>query len=177
MQRDYWYSSMRAPQDLATPEAVGRYAAERALARLNGRKIATTECPVLFESPLAAGLLGAYVQATSGGALYRKTTFLNDSLGKRCWPSTSTSWKTRILINGKGSSPFDDEGVRTVRRKVLRAGKVQGYFPVHLLGAQAGHAHHRQRGWFAQPHADQPPDAARRRPATPCSRSWAAACS
>jgi PmbA protein len=83
MQRDYWYSSQRAPQDLATPEAVGRYAAERTLARLNGRKIATTECPVLFESPLAAGLLGAYVQATSGGALYRKTTFLNDSLGKR----------------------------------------------------------------------------------------------
>ena len=82
MQRDYWYSSMRAPQDLATPEAVGRYAAERALSRLRARKIATTECPVLFESPLAAGLLGAYVQATSGGALYRKTSFLADSLGK-----------------------------------------------------------------------------------------------
>ncbi len=83
MQRDHWYSSTRSPADLASPQAVGRYAAERTLARLNGRKIATTECPVLFESPLAAGLLGAYVQATSGGALYRKTTFLGDSLGKR----------------------------------------------------------------------------------------------
>ncbi|PKO67934.1 MAG: metalloprotease PmbA [Betaproteobacteria bacterium HGW-Betaproteobacteria-16] len=128
MQRDYWYSSQRAPQDLATPEAVGRYAAERTLARLNGRKIATTECPVLFESPLAAGLLGAYVQATSGGALYRKTTFLNESLGKRVLAKHIDIVEEPHLINGKGSAPFDDEGVRTARRKVLSAGKVQGYF-------------------------------------------------
>jgi PmbA protein len=128
MQRDYWYSSQRAPQDLATPEAVGRYAAERTLARLNGRKIATTECPVLFESPLAAGLLGAYVQATSGGALYRKTTFLNESLGKRVLARHIDILEDPHLINGKGSAPFDDEGVRTARRKVLSAGKVQGYF-------------------------------------------------
>lgn len=128
MQRDYWYSSQRAPQDLATPQAVGRYAAERTLARLNGRKIATTECPVLFESPLAAGLLGAYVQATSGGALYRKTTFLNDSLGKRVVARHIDIVEEPHLINGKGSAPFDDEGVRTARRKVLSAGKVQGYF-------------------------------------------------
>lgn len=128
MQRDYWYSSQRAPQDLATPQAVGRYAAERTLARLNGRKIATTECPVLFESPLAAGLLGAYVQATSGGALYRKTTFLNDSLGKRVLARHIDIVEDPHLINGKGSAPFDDEGVRTARRKVLSAGKVQGYF-------------------------------------------------
>ncbi|MCU0763793.1 MAG: metalloprotease PmbA, partial [Hydrogenophaga sp.] len=128
MQRDYWYSSQRAPQELATPEAVGRYAAERTLARLGARKIATTECPVLFESPMAAGLLGAYVQATSGGALYRKTTFLNDSLGKRVLARHIDIVEDPHLINGKGSAPFDDEGVRTVRRKVLSAGKVQGYF-------------------------------------------------
>jgi len=128
MERDYWYSSMRAPQDLASPEAVGRYAAERALARLNGRKIATTECPVLFESPLAAGLLGAYVQATSGGALYRKTSFLNDSLGKRVMARHLDIVEDPHIRNGKGSAPFDDEGVRTARRKVLSAGKVQGYF-------------------------------------------------
>ena len=128
MQRDYWYSSQRAPQDLATPEAVGRYAAERTLARLDARKIATTECPVLFESPMAAGLLGAYVQATSGGALYRKTTFLNDSLGKRVLAKHIDIVEDPHLINGKGSAPFDDEGVRTAKRKVLSAGKVQGYF-------------------------------------------------
>ncbi|QHE85417.1 metalloprotease PmbA [Hydrogenophaga sp. BPS33] len=128
MQRDYWYSSMRSPNELATPEAVGRYAAERTLARLNGRKIATTECPVLFESPLAAGLLGSYVQATSGGALYRNTTFLHDSLGKRVMAKHLDILEDPHLRNGKGSSPFDDEGVRTAKRKVLSAGRVQGYF-------------------------------------------------
>ncbi len=128
MQRDYWYSSMRAPQELASPEAVGRYAAERTLARLHGRKIATTECPVLFESPLAAGLLGSYVQATSGGALYRKTTFLNDSLGKRVLAKHIDVVEDPHLRGGKGSAPFDDEGVRTARRKVVAGGRVQGYF-------------------------------------------------
>jgi PmbA protein len=128
MQRDYWYSSTRDPRDLATPQAVGRYAAERALARLNGRKIATLECPVLFESPLAAGLLGSYVQATSGGALYRKTSFLADSLGKRVLAPHIDIVEEPHIVNGKGSAPFDDEGVRTARRKVLSAGRVQGYF-------------------------------------------------
>jgi PmbA protein len=128
MQRDFWYSSMRSPEELASPQAIGRYAAERTLARLNGRKIATTECPVLFESPLAAGLLGAYVQATSGGALYRKTTFLGDSLGKRVLSKHLDILEDPHLINGKGSAPFDDEGVRTAKRKVLVGGRVQGYF-------------------------------------------------
>jgi PmbA protein len=128
MQRDYWYSSMRAPEDLASPEAVGRYAAERALSRLRARKIKTTECPVLFESPLAAGLLGAYVQATSGGALYRKTSFLADSLGKRAMAEHLDIVEDPHLRGGKGSAPFDDEGVRTAARKVVEAGVVQGYF-------------------------------------------------
>jgi len=128
MQRDYWYTSHRAPQDLASPQAVGRYAAERALARLNARKIPTTECPVLFESPMAAGLLGAYVQATSGGALYRKTTFLADSLGQRVMAPHLDILEDPHIVNGKGSAPFDDEGVRTARRVVLDEGVVQGYF-------------------------------------------------
>jgi PmbA protein len=76
MQRDAWYTSMRNAKELASPQAVGRYAAERALSRLKSRKISTRECPVLFESPLAAGLLGSYVQATSGSALYRRSSFL-----------------------------------------------------------------------------------------------------
>lgn len=128
MQRDYWYSSQRAPQDLAAPEVVGRYAAERALSRLRARKIRTTECPVLFESPLAAGLLGAYVQATSGGALYRKTSFLADSLGKPAMAAHLDITEAPHLRGGKGSAPFDDEGVRTTARKVVDAGVVQGYF-------------------------------------------------
>src|SRR3989344_6039993 len=86
MQRDAWYSSMRDATELASPEAVGRYAAQRALSRLGSRKIPTTQCPVLFESTLAAGLLGGFVQAVSGGSLYRKSSFLLDSLGKMVFP-------------------------------------------------------------------------------------------
>ena len=82
MQRDYWYTSMRDASELADPEAVGRYAAGRALSRLAARKIGTREVPVLFESTLASGLLGAYVQATSGGSLYRKASFLEGCLGQ-----------------------------------------------------------------------------------------------
>ena len=128
MQRDAWYSSMRDARELASPQAVGRYAAERALARLNSRKIATTQCPVLFESPLAAGLLGAYVQATSGGALYRKSSFLMDSLGRAVLPAHIDISEDPHVRKGKGSAPFDEEGVVTRARQVVDAGVVQGYF-------------------------------------------------
>ncbi len=128
MQRDAWYSSMRSADELASPEAVGRYAAERALSRLKARKIKTTECPVLFESPLAAGLLGALVQATSGGALYRRSSFLLDSLGKPVLPGHVDVLEDPFAPRGKGSAPFDDEGVVTRRRKVVDGGRLEGYF-------------------------------------------------
>jgi PmbA protein len=128
MQRDAWYTSMRAPGEMAAPEAVGRYAAERALSRLKSRKIATCEVPVLFESTVAAGLLGALVQATSGGALYRKSTFLNDSLGKQVLPAHVDVREDPHERRGKGSAPFDDEGVTTRARQVVSAGTLQGYF-------------------------------------------------
>ena len=128
MQRDAWYSSMRSADDLASPEAVGRYAAERALSRLKSRKIRTCEVPVLFESSIAAGLLGAYVQATSGGALYRKSSFLPDSLGQRVLADHIDIHEDPHVPRGKGSAPFDDEGVLTHTRNVVRAGVVQSYF-------------------------------------------------
>jgi PmbA protein len=86
------------------------------------------ECPVLFESPLAAGLLGAFVQAISGGALYRKSTFLLGSLGKTVFPKHIDIFEDPFVLCGKGSSPFDDEGVCVRARQVVDAGKVQGYF-------------------------------------------------
>ena len=128
MQRDAWYSSMRDANELARPEVVGRYAAERALARLRSRKIPTVECPVLFESPLAAGLLGGFVQAVSGGALYRKSTFLANSLGKLVFPKHIDINEDPHLLKGKGSAPFDEEGVKTSARQVVEAGRVAGYF-------------------------------------------------
>jgi len=128
MQRDAWYSSMRNAADLASPEAVGRYAAQRALSRLGSRKIPTTQCPVLFESPLAAGLLGGFVQAVSGGSLYRKSSFLLDSLGKMVFPKHIDILEDPFILGGKGSSPFDEEGVRVAPRKVVKGGRVEGYF-------------------------------------------------
>ncbi len=128
MQRDSWYSSERNAAHLASPEAVGRYAAQRALSRLHSRKVPTTHCPVLFESPVAGGLLGAYVQATSGGSLYRKSSFLLDSLGKTVLPKHIDIDEDPHVRGGKGSNPFDEEGVKTQARKVVDAGKVQGYF-------------------------------------------------
>jgi PmbA protein len=128
MQRDAWYSSMRNAKDLASPQAVGRYAAARALSRLRARKIPTVECPVLFESPLAAGLLGALVQAVSGGALYRKSSFLLNSLGKPVLPKHMDVFEDPFVMGGKGSSPFDDEGVTVWARQVVEAGRLQGYF-------------------------------------------------
>jgi PmbA protein len=128
MQRDYWYSSMRDATELASPEAVGRYAAERALSRLAARKIGTREVPVLFESTLASGLVGAYVQATSGGALYRKASFLEGSLGQQALASHLDLHEFPHLRKGKGSAPFDDEGVTTHARRVVDGGVVQGWF-------------------------------------------------
>jgi len=128
MQRDDWYTSVRDPKKMASAEAVGRYAAERSLARLNARKLATRTCPVLFEAPLAAGLLGAFVQATSGGALYRKSSFLVDSLGKDIFPSHIQVKEDPHVVGAIGSAPFDEEGVRTHKRDVVKNGVLQGYF-------------------------------------------------
>ncbi|NGM85695.1 metalloprotease PmbA [Parapusillimonas sp. SGNA-6] len=128
MQRDYWYSSARAPQELADAAAIGRYAAERTLSRLSARRIKTGRYPVLFEAPLAVGLLGALVQATSGGALYRKTSFLVDSLGQPVLADHIDVIENPHIERAMGSSPFDGEGVRTSARDVVVGGVLQGYF-------------------------------------------------
>jgi PmbA protein len=128
MQRDAWYSSMRDPAELAAPEVVGRYAAERALSRLKPRRVPTPEVPVLFESTVAAGLLGSLVAATSGGALYRKASFLLDSLGTQVLPDHVDVFEDPHVPKGKGSAMFDDEGVRTKARRVVDAGLLEGYF-------------------------------------------------
>lgn len=128
MQRDDWHSSQRDAAALSAPEAIGRYAAQRALSRLNARSLGTRKCPVLFEAPLAAGLLSSFVQAVSGGSLYRGTSFLVDSLGQQVFAPHIDLLEDPHVRGGSGSAPFDDEGVRTVRRKVVEDGRVQGYF-------------------------------------------------
>jgi PmbA protein len=128
MQRDDWYTSSRLHRQLAAPEAVGRYAAERALARLSARKLGTQSCPILFEAPLATGLLGNLVQAASGGALYRKASFLVDGIGKPLFSSHITVHEAPHVPQAGGSSPFDEEGVRGLERDVVADGILTGYF-------------------------------------------------
>ena len=128
MQRDDWYTSAREPAGLDAPEAVGRIAGTRALARLGAKKIATAQVPVLFEAPVAASLLGHFVSAVSGGSLYRKSSFLVDSLGKQIFSPLVEITEDPLIVKGEASSPFDEEGVATRRRPVVEAGIVRGYF-------------------------------------------------
>jgi PmbA protein len=128
MQRDDWYSSSRVPGMLADPEALGRYAGARALARLGSRKIATCQAPVLFEAPVAAGLIGSFVGAASGGSLYRKSSFLLDSLGKQIFSRGITIAERPHEPRALASTPFDDEGVSTSAREVVSKGILKGYF-------------------------------------------------
>lgn len=127
MQRDYWYSSHRYPEKLAQPEAIGQYAAQRALARLGAKRIPTGKYPVLFEAPLAIGLLGAFAQAISGGVLYRKASFLCDSLGKSIMADHLSISDDPFIKGAMGSSAFDEEGVRTQKRELLTDGVLNGY--------------------------------------------------
>lgn len=127
MQRDYWYESKRAAEDLGDIAAVGRLAGERTVRRLDGRKIDTTECPVLFEAPVAAGLIGHFVNAISGGSLYRKSSFLLDSLGKPVFSPLVQIRELPHLEKGLASSPFDNEGVATHDRDLVKDGVLQGY--------------------------------------------------
>ncbi|MDQ2780877.1 MAG: metalloprotease PmbA [Pseudomonadota bacterium] len=145
MQRDGWYSSMRDARELASPEAIGRYAAERTLARLKSRRVATAQVPVLFESTVASGLLSSFVGAVSGGSLYRKASFLLESLGTQVLAKHLDIREDPHQAKGKGSAMFDDEGVRTRARTVVEGGVVQGYFlssySARKLGMQTtGHA-------------------------------------
>jgi len=128
MQRDDWYSTARDSAELEQPHAIGRTAGERAVKRLGARKIATLQVPVLFEAPVAAGLLGHFVSAVSGGSLYRKSTFLLDSLGHEIFAPWVEVVEDPLIPRGLASGAFDEEGVATRRRKVIEGGVVQGYF-------------------------------------------------
>jgi PmbA protein len=128
MQRDDWFSSARVPAKIADPRALGRYAGERAAARLGARKIATCQAPVLFEAPAAIGLLGHFVSAVNGGNLYRKTSFLVDSLGRQVFSPLVRIDERPHEPQGTASTPFDDEGVATRNRTVVNDGVVEGYF-------------------------------------------------
>ncbi|WP_047250163.1 metalloprotease PmbA [Chromobacterium subtsugae] len=131
MQRDYWYSAARHRDDLAQVEEIGRIAGERAVRRLGGRRLKTGQYPVLFEAPVAMSLIGHLIAAISGGSLYRKSSFLLDSLGKPVMSKQMVIDEDPFLLRGLASSPFDNEGVATQSRRLVDDGVLQGY----LLGS------------------------------------------
>lgn len=128
MQRDYWYSTARHPAEILKVEEIGRIAAERTVRRLKARKLPTMQCPVLFEAPVAASLFGHFVGAVSGGSLYRKSSFLLDRLDQPVFSPLVQVEDVPDIPRGLGSSPFDNEGVRTRRRTIVEAGVLRGYF-------------------------------------------------
>src|SRR5580765_147876 len=128
MQRDDWYASRRSVHDMPEPGAIGDYAGRRALARLRSRKIGTMQASVLFEAPVANDLVATFVSAVSGGNLYRKASFLVDALGKAVFSPLVTLEERPHLPRGEASSWYDDEGVATRERDVVKDGVLRGYF-------------------------------------------------
>lgn len=141
MQRDYWYTVARKHHELENAIAVGQKAAERTIKRLDARQLSTRACPVLYSRETASGLIGAFIGAISGGNLYRKTTFLLDSLGKSVFPEFITISEQPLLKTALGSAAYDSEGVRTLSRNIVEKGVVQGYvlssYSARKLGMQS----------------------------------------
>lgn len=127
MQRDYWYSTALAAADLEPVESIGRRAAERTLARLSPRKLATTTAPVLFSPELGRGLIGSLISAISGGALYRRASFLIDSIGTALLPDSVSVLEDPWLSKGFASCWFDAEGVATKPNTLIADGVLQRY--------------------------------------------------
>ena len=134
MERDYWYSMARDALKLDPLEDIGRIAAERVLARLNPRSTPTGRLPVLFSAEMAPGLLSHLLGAISGGALYRRASFLLDSLGQQLFPAWVTIDERPLLPGALGSGAFDDDGVATRAKAFVRDGVLESY----LLSAYSG---------------------------------------
>jgi PmbA protein len=127
MQRDYWYSTARDPAELEATDLIGRRAGERAIARLGARKLATRRAPVVFSPEMARGLFRSFLGAVRGGSQYRKASFLLDAAGQTVFPAFLQLAERPHIVKGLGSSPFDDEGVATRDRDLVRDGVLQGY--------------------------------------------------
>jgi len=127
MQRDYDYASVRDARDLPDVEVIGRLAAERAARRLGARQIKTCQVPVLYEAPVARSLLSHLVSAVSGPSLYRRSSFLIDSVDTELFPNMVHLYEEPHRKKGNGSAPFDGEGVETKYRDLVTEGVLRRY--------------------------------------------------
>ena len=141
MQRDYWYDSVRSAGDFMSAKALGDKAAERTLARVGARRLSTRQCPVLFVPEIARGLVGHMVGAVSGGALYRRASFLLDHAGKQIMPAWLNIVERPHLPRGQGSGAFDAEGVATRDNVLIENGVlvryVLGSYSARKLGLES----------------------------------------
>ena len=127
MQRDYSYTSARDMDDLLSPSWVAEQAVKRSVERLGAQKVATQESPVLFCPEMASSLFGHLVGAISGGSLYRKSSFLLDSLNTQLFPDWISITEDPHVMKGLASSPFDREGGKTIKRDIIDNGFLQTY--------------------------------------------------
>jgi len=149
MERDYFYSTSRDPALLDSPEEIGKEAARRTIQRLGARKIKSTQAPVVYSAELARGFIGHAIGAVSGGAQYRKSTFLLEAAGEQIFPEFVQIEERPHIPGAMASAPYDAEGVATVDRDLVSDGVLQGYilssYSARRLGLQstgnAGGAH------------------------------------
>jgi len=127
MQRDHWYTVSRLSDNLQNASEVGRIAAQRAQAKIDPKVLSTRKVPVLFKPEVARGLWGHFLSAIRGGSLYRKSTFLLDSLNTQVFPEWLTLEEQPHMLQGLGSAPFDNEGVLTRQKFFVNSGIVENY--------------------------------------------------
>lgn len=127
MQRDYWYDIARDAADLDSAVLIGQRAAKNTLRRMNARTVPTGTYPVIFAADIAPSLFGKLISAIRGGALYRKSTFLLDHLGKQIFPDFIHIHEQPNLLKALGSAAYDGEGVATQTRSIVQEGVLQGY--------------------------------------------------
>ncbi len=127
MQRDGWYSKARDRNDLQDIKDVGREAASRTVAKLGARKLSTRNVPVIFEAPVASSLFSAFISAISGSALYREASFLLNKLNQQVFADHIHIHEQPHLKKALGSAPFDNNGMATRARDLVKDGILQGY--------------------------------------------------
>ncbi|MGB0842250.1 MAG: metalloprotease PmbA [Pseudoalteromonas shioyasakiensis] len=159
MQRDSAYTIARHKDDLNDAAKVGLEAATETLAKLNSQKLGTMKVPVIFRADIANSLFGHLVSAIGGGALYRKSSFLLDSLGTKVFSDCVNISERPHLLKGLASSPFDAEGLKTVDREIIQGGELQTYLLASYAARKmdmtpTGHAGGIHNWLVEQTHAD-----------------------
>jgi PmbA protein len=153
MESDYDFTSTLHAADLEDAAQIGRSAGERAVKRLNPRKVATRRVPVIFDQRIAGSLVGHVASAANGASIARKTSFLREKLGEKIFPDGIEIVDDPLRVRGQRSRPFDAEGVATSPRKLIERGVLKTWFldsaTARELGLQTtGHA---QRGVSSTP--------------------------